>query len=120
MRNQLTQLICSLVLLAGTCAVALDFPGPPPGPAKGSRSGSDLVLENGALEMRWSFAGGRIEPDSFTNKLSGAKLNLRNSEVFELVLGDTPMPGTRIWKASELHVAGHPEITEVVASPSAV
>jgi hypothetical protein len=99
---------------------AVDFPGPQPGAAVGRLSRSEAVLENDVLSMRWSLANGRITWDSFTNKLSGSKLNWAGSKIFELVLGETPLPTTKTLKASELRFAGPPELTRVAASPTAV
>jgi hypothetical protein len=39
---------------------------------------------------------------------------------FKLVLGQTPLPGTKLLRASELHVVGRPEISPIVPSPSSV
>jgi hypothetical protein len=99
---------------------AVEFPGRPPGPARGQVSRSAASLENDALTVSWSFTGGQMKPVFFTNKLSGEKLDLHDSDVFKLVLGQTPLPGTKLLRASELHVAGRPEISPIAPSPSSV
>ena len=122
MTSRLTQAIRIAILLASslTPAAAVDFPGPLPGPAIGHLRHSEAVLENGTLAMSWNLVGGRVRWAGFTNKLSGEKLHWEGSEIFELLLGETPMPTTKILKASDLHFAAPPELKRVAGSPSAV
>ena len=122
MRRYLIASATTLVLLAATLSLsrAVEFPGPPPGTAKGNVSSSAVQLENAVLEMRWDVSGGHIKPIAFKNKLSGTALDLSDTEIFQLVLGDTPMPDTKTLKASDLRVLGRPELMRVAGIPSAI
>ena len=71
MAKGLMRVLSGLVLLVGSFALALDFPGPPPGPATGSASHSEGVLENSVLEVRWSFAGGASQARIFYQQAIG-------------------------------------------------
>ena len=74
-----------------------------------SISGDVLQLENEVIAMTWRVSGGLLRPQSIEDKIAKKTLAVEKSECFELVLTNTPLPGTQTWRASDLHVTGKPE-----------
>jgi len=93
------------------------YPGPAPGPAQARCSGTEAVLENGAIAMRWTFAGGRLKPDLLTDKQSSATLSLAGHECFHFLLARTPDPRGRAIRASDLTLAGQPQSKRLPPEP---
>ncbi|MBV9084676.1 MAG: enterotoxin [Acidobacteriaceae bacterium] len=112
-------LAAGILIAASSPLRALDFPGPAPGSATGTITNSEAVLQNGVLAMQWTIEGDRIRPRSFTNKLSGVKLDLSGTELFQIVLADTPLPTRTVLNPSELRLAGAPKIAELPPNLSA-
>jgi hypothetical protein len=108
------------VLLVGPLAWAVDYPGPPPGPAQATCSATDATLQNDAIAMRWTFGDGHLRPDVLSHKQAAHHLALADSECFRLVLGQTPDPRTRTLNASELKLAGPPAVKRLEPTPDAV
>jgi len=111
-----------MLALAGACsqALALDFPGPAPGKAVASIRGDVLQLENEVIAMTWRASGGSLRPKSIQDKIAKKTLSLEKSECFALLLTNTPLPGTRTWRASDLHLTGKPELGVIDADAHAV
>jgi len=108
----------SLLLGSHEVALALDFPGPAPGEAKGRIDGHRLVLENEVLECSWTVSDGRLKPELLTDKLSGTTLNLTKSECFQVVLAKSPRAESQTVMASHLSVVGEPVLDDVEPSAS--
>lgn len=96
-----------------TPARALVFPGPDPGPARGQITEGQLTLENEILACRWSVAQDRLRPERFADKLSGTALSMTERECFQIVLADSPSPVGRIVRASDMALAGPPQVQTV-------
>lgn len=103
-----------------TGARALDFPGPAPGPARATLEDSSVVLENDVISLSWRVEEGALKPLKLANKLSRVDIDLGSAECFRIVLANTPMPGLEILKASDLKLAGLPEVKEIPADLQAV
>lgn len=102
----------------GPSAVAVDYPGPPPGPAQASCSATEATLENGALAMRWTFGEGRLKPDRLTHKQTSTSLSFAGQECFRFGVSQTPDARTRAITASELKLAAPPEIKRLSPNPA--
>ena len=97
-----------VVLLLASCTLAklqLEFPGPEPGPAQGRINQSELILGNKVLACTWDIKDGQLTIGQITNKLSATKLQLRQSECFQIILDDG-----RSVKASDLKIVGKPKL----------
>ena len=101
-------------------AAGVDYPGTPPGPARATCSNAEALLENDAMAMGWTYAGGRLKPKSLLHKQSSTSLPLANSECFLLILGQTPEPRTRKLGASELKLVASPSLKRLESKPDAV
>ncbi len=106
-------LVAVLLAFSGGSARGLEFPGPGPGEAKGTIDGTSLALKNDMLSFAWETSEGRLKPASATNKLSAAVLRLAKTECFQIVLASSPLPGSRIVKASDLAIVGQPELKKL-------
>ncbi len=114
-RHSFTALVVLTTLLAaGQAQSALQFPGPEPGQARGRVDSAGLVLENAVLSCSWSIAEGRLRPKLVTDKFTPTTLDLQQAECFKLILNDG-----RIVKASDLRIAGKPELTDLKPKPDA-
>ena len=103
-----------------TTACAVTYPGPPPGPAHGRCTAPHAALENAAIGMQWRFVDGRLKPERLLNGQTGADFDLADSECFTAILGQTPNPRPRLIRASELTLAGTPDLRRLKAEPDAV
>lgn len=111
------------ILLPGALlvqALAVDYPGPAPGPARASCSKDGAILENDAIAMQWTFQDGRLKPARLSHKQSATDLLLADNETFHLVLGQTPAPRSRTLKASELKLSAPPGLRRLEPAPDAV
>jgi hypothetical protein len=79
-----------------------------------------LTLENDVIAMTWRGSGGVLRPQSIEDKIAKKTLPVEKSECFELVLTNTPLPGTQTWRASDLHMTGKPEVGAIEADTHAV
>jgi len=93
-------------------AVALDFPGPAPGPAQAHVDDKSIVLENNVLRASWKIVDGHLRPDVFLNKLSGEKLDWGNEEVFRFTYAHSPLPAQTM-SASQFDVDGKGEVKDL-------
>lgn len=84
------------------------FPGREPGASTVSRSGDTIVLENQVLSATWTVSSGRLAPKSFTDKLSGTRLDLSSAPCFVLEL----VGGQRI-TSSDLKLLSKPQVKRV-------
>ena len=112
--------LAAVWLVAATAAVAVEYPGSPPGAARAACSATDALLENDAIAMRWTFADGRLKPERLSDKQAARDVSLADNECFYLVLGQTPAPGTRTVNASELKLAAAPELERLEPNLDAV
>jgi hypothetical protein len=117
-----SKLMCFLAvwLAAANLAMAVDYPGSPPGPAQASCSATEATLENDAIAMRWTFVDGRLKADRVSHKQAAKTCSLAGSECFYFVLGQTPESRTRTLNASELKLAAPPQRKRLEANPDAV
>ncbi|NUQ62946.1 MAG: enterotoxin [Pirellulales bacterium] len=118
-RFAVAAVLTMLSALAGARVDALEFPGPDPGKARAEADIASWTLENEAIAFSWQSKDGSFKPLMLANKLAGATIDLGSAECFQVVLANTPLPGTRTVKASELKLAGKPEIGDVQANPQA-
>jgi F5/8 type C domain len=103
-----------LLLLTALSASALDYPGPDPGKARTEFKGDLLMLENEVLSCRWSTADAQLKPVQVNDKATGASIDLREYEVFQLNLGDgNTLP------ASAFRIMGLPTIEKLQPEPGA-
>ncbi|NQT21754.1 MAG: hypothetical protein HQ592_18770, partial [Planctomycetes bacterium] len=111
--------VASLVVGHAGGALALEFPGPEPGTARGRIDGQRLVLENEVLACSWTVAEGRLMPERIQDKLSGTTLDLAGSQCFQLLLADSPRPAPRRVTSGDLTVVGKPLLGEIAPSTDA-
>jgi hypothetical protein len=102
------------------CILAIEFPGPAPGQAVAQTSNDGCSLENGVLRMAWRVSRGTLRPAVIEDKTARTALALDQAECFQLVLAKTPLPGTRLVRASELHIVGNIEVQVIPADPGAL
>jgi hypothetical protein len=110
--------LCGLVTAAGSpspVSAGIEFPGPQPGIAKARAEGSDLVLENDALAVRWHVSGG-LRLAEAQNKITGETWALDESECFRLVFYESPSPTALTIKGSEMDIVGQPLLRDVPVS----
>lgn len=98
---------------------AVVYPGPAPGPARATCAAASITLENDVIAMRWTSANGRLKPEVLSHEHSADSLALADNECFTLILGQTPDPRPRTVRASELTLAGSPELKRVEPDPNA-
>lgn len=110
---RLVLILAALLMGSVSPAIALDFPGPAPGEARGQADGASFVLENQVLSLAWQLADGRLKPVALVDKLAGTTLPLQGTECFAIVLDNTPSPGTTTLKASELTLVGKPDLGRI-------
>jgi hypothetical protein len=103
------------VLGVSPIATALDFPGPAPGKAEVRADGDFVHLENAVLHVQWRVAGGSLRLAKIEDKLAGKTVTPAQAECFQLSLADTPLPGPRVLRASDLRVVGTPCIEAIAA-----
>ena len=114
-KHRLIDTTIMVVLLLSSCAHAelqLQFPGPAPGDGQGRINQSELVLENKVLACTWDVDDGQLKPNSITNKLSPATLQLQQAECFKLILNDG-----RMVKASDMKLVGKPVLKNLEPKP---
>jgi len=81
--------VFSLVVLLSclhAAAIALDYPGMPPGEATRTIDEHRLVLENRVLRATWRLDGGRIAALSVVNKHNGQTLHMEGGHMPRIVL----------------------------------
>jgi len=100
------------------CAVA--YPGPEPGPARACVEGSELVLENDVLAMRWSVSNECLRPTELIHKSAAMRISLEGTESFAVHLGQTPLPETLRVPASSLRLCGPPQVRPLPACAESV
>ncbi len=106
-----------LISAGPTPAHGLDFPGPTPGTARGEVREGLLRLENDVLAVVWSTSAGRLTPVQIVDKMNGVVHKLDGAECFEMALWDTPRPGLRRIKASEMKLLTRPELRPLAPQP---
>ncbi len=113
-----TMWLCGLVSAAGTAApvfAGIEFPGPQPGMAMAKAEGSNLLLENDILAVRWDVSGGLHFAEA-KNKLTGETWAVDGSECFQLVFYESPSPTALTIKGSEMDLVGRPLLREAPVS----
>jgi hypothetical protein len=108
-------IVCLLAVIAPPAA-AFDFPGPAPGKALATAADDALRLENNVLRIDWRVADGSLRPVRLTDKLAGKSLALAKSECFQLLLANTPLPGTRTLAASALKLVDTPAVESLAGN----
>lgn len=115
--RQLPAATCWALLLAAIqpafVAVAVDYPGPAPGPARVERQAEVMTAGNAALSMSWSVKPLPFQPRAFRHQQLGRDLPLAG-EVFEIVLADDQR-----YAASQFTPQGEPQITALTPDPQA-
>jgi len=104
-------------MIAGSCAWAVEFPGPAPGKADARLEGNRLVLENAVLKAVWNVGDGPFRFVEIVDKL--AKNTLRAGDHLQAGLLVRLFEGTR-FKAGQVRLAGKPVLERVEAEPNAL
>jgi len=92
------------------------YPGKDPGKAiVNTMSGNQVVLENGAIRMKFANERGRILIKSFEDKITGEQLTLNNVALFELIL-----PDNNIISSDEFILVTPPLISGITPEPAAI
>ncbi|MDD5522081.1 MAG: enterotoxin [Kiritimatiellae bacterium] len=110
-------LLSAMCCYFGDQTLAMDYPGPLPGPAESKSTATNVILQNSAIAMQWSWADRHLKPDGIWDKHSSTSLSDENAECFYFVLGQTPSPQTRTLTASELKLVTPPKLTPLKANP---
>jgi hypothetical protein len=63
---------------------AVYFPGPKPGPAKGSVNGTTAELENDVISMSWNIGKTELAPAALSNKLTRENFPQAGAQLFRL------------------------------------
>jgi len=86
--------------------MALNFPGPEPGPAKPALlADRELILSNNVVSQAWRIINGVFQPVCVVDRLSVQTVPLSKHDVFRLTLQDG-----KILRASDFKVIGKPEL----------
>jgi hypothetical protein len=109
-----------LAMFCGAAAFAVDYPGPPPGPAAArpaaARLGADrLVLENAALAISWRLSGDRLGGWELADRSSKGTAPASQEQAFWLSLADG-----RTISSAELRLTGKPTLEKLSPQPRAV
>ena len=91
------------------------LPGRSPGAARIAAQGNRLLLENDLLAVSWDVAGG-LRLLEAKDKRSGVALSTSPSECLQIVHCDSPSPGVRTIKGSEMDLIGHPIVKDAAVS----
>jgi hypothetical protein len=94
-------------------AAEVTFPGTAPGPAVAQLRDEQLSLGNNVVRMTWRITDARLRPVSIENRMTGTSLAIELEECFQLVLANTPSPGTRVVKASDMQIVGAPALEDI-------
>jgi hypothetical protein len=108
--------IPALVLFQSLDALAapanVEFPGPPPGPAKASHRGDVFTLQNRVIAASWNTDHGGLHPLSLADTLSGTILDQSGAELFRFATA----PAAE--KTNSVFVAVRLDTDQVVAMAS--
>lgn len=96
-------------------AVALDFPGPNPGPAQATLVDQRLTLENAAIAVVWDVRAGQPALVELADRLAGRTVRIPAAEAFTVTLTD----GTSL-RASQLRPEGKPTLSRLEPNRQAV
>lgn len=109
-------IMAAAMMIIGTSAYCLDFPGTKPGDAKVLLSDSSITVCNAVISESWSVKDGRLKPGSLTDKISGASIEYdqAKSEAFRIMLGDG-----RTINASDCRLLGKPHLENIEGNRSA-
>lgn len=107
-------LAIALSLCPAHAALALELPGPQPGPAAARLDGQQLILENRLLRARWDLTPGKMQWVEFVDLAGPSRLALA-SPLFTVKLAD----GTGL-EAAALQPVGKPAVERVKSQPLAV
>lgn len=110
----------SILLVANRNATALEYPGSPPGKAVGQIQDGTICLENNVLRITWRAADAALRPVSIEDTVAKTTLPLDGAECFQLVLANTPLPGTRTVRASEMRIVDGPRIESIAPAPESL
>ena len=103
-----------LLAFATVSLSALEWPGPPTGNAVATIQTNRLRLENQLLAFNWAIHGGKLQPAQVSALREGQSVALDGMELFQLRLSNGQ------WlKASDLTIAGAPEIHALTPRPDA-
>ena len=72
------------LFLCAPLRAAVEFPGPQPGPTKGTATNGVLTLENNVISAAWQVERGALRPLRLQNKLTGQTLAQAGAELFRL------------------------------------
>lgn len=101
--------VACFVLVCPPVVLALEFPGPTPGPAIAVIDANNFKLRNSVIDMSWEVIDGRLRPGPLANRLS-EKTIPGGEEVFVIVLED----GRRIC-ASDMKLLEQPHCEDLSA-----
>ena len=76
----------------------------------------ELALGNDVIRLRWAVADGRLWWRQVENRLTGELYEWAQTDCLSLLMGQTPLPGARIVRSSEMIVVRAPEVVAAPAS----
>ena len=127
--SPLSRTLTVVVIVLGTIGVAADvcapaaaieYPGPAPGKAAATARDGLLGLENAVLSMTWRVAKGSLRPATLQDKIARQAAAVEKCECFALHFANTPLPGVRVVRASQLRVQGSPQVETLAADPKSL
>lgn len=102
-------------LAAVAVRAAVEYPGPPPGPAALEYRDGRVTAANAAISMSWTCDGRGLRPAAVRGVQAGRSLSLSpGGEVFRIVLSNGQSHA-----ASSFEVEGDPRIRDLVPDPKA-
>ena len=108
-------MMCLCVISAPASARGPAFPGPRPGIAQAKVEGSQLVLENDLLSVRWDLADG-LHLIEAKDKSTGEVWTTGRSECLQIVYYESPSPQARTVTGSQMEIIGQPILTNAPVS----
>ena len=91
----ISRLITGIVLFVALPLLAVEFPGPQPGPAKAKAEGTKITLENNVILAAWNFQDRGSVLASFNNRMPGSQYaSSQNGELFRLATAVRKPEGT--------------------------
>lgn len=106
-----TVIMVTVCVLARS-AIAVDFPGPKPGAARGQYVDGRLVLENAVLSTAWRVAEGEFRLVQLEDRIAHQALRLKTSDAFRVEMAD----GSHL-NASDLQVVEGPTLVRLEGEP---
>ena len=111
----LVALICVFLVGVPILAAGPVFPGPRPGIAQAKVEGTQLILENDLLSVRWDLADG-LHLIEAKDKSNSQSWSTGRSECLKIVYYESPSPRARTVTGSQMKMVRPPTITDAPVS----